>query len=646
MARPCAAAASLGVLVLALVDPARAGSGPAERYLEWSDAVSAPAPPPAAGKRLILIGWDGADWELLDQLMTGGAMPNLTRLVREGRTAVLESYPPTVSPMVWTTIATGAAPPDHGVLDFFEIEPGTGRYVPISALSRLVPAFWSVASEAGRSVGVVNFWATHPAQEVRGFLVSDRACPPLVDPDPSELASAVYPPAYVEGIRSLLASNLQPGPEVLAHFGRFHPGELKGQSAQLLAKLIRNTRVAEEAAERLYDKERPQSLTLYFLGTDEVDHLFGDEVAPRLPCVSEDRFARFGSVVPRYYAWVDSLLGRWMRRAKQDGAELLIVSDHGFKWGSRRSCGGNPLERRSAVFAHRPEGMAAAWGKDVRPARQRGKASVFDIVPTLSALLEIPVDRREPGQAHLEWFSGVRAAAAGDVWTKAPAPKFLPKQASVRTNEYAERLAALGYLSGPLPSAAAAPPAGSRPGKTETAFLNLGVWRNSREEREEAVQAFKEALRVRPGDPRATVDLIGDLLRLHRNHEAVEAAMASAGGEGEGQDWAAFEIAARLEEAGLIAEEERFLSAAIAAHSGSEPIEASLAGLRLEQGRCDEALRIVTPLLPAAQQPDTFNVAGLALKCLGRFAEGKKYLERSLALNPSQPAIRQMLAEP
>lgn len=611
-------------------------------YLDWIDVARRAPAPALRGRRVILIGWDGADWELLDSLMAQGRMPHLSRLTSAGRTAVLESYSPPISPIVWTTIATGATPPDHGVLDFFELDPASGRYAPVPAASRRVPAYWEVASARGLSVGAVNYWATFPAEEVRGFLVSDRACPALVDPDPAQLPSAVYPASYADGIGSVLDGRPLPDAATLSRFGEFLEGEKEATAATMLKRLLRNTRVVQEVGERLYDRDRPESMAIYFLGTDEVSHLFGLEAAPRLPCVSEDRFTRFSEIVPRYYAWMDSLLGRWMRRAEEDGAVLVLVSDHGFKWGARRACGGNPLETSTAAYAHRPEGAAAVWGRGVAPERRRGQASVFDVAPTLSALLGLPVDRREPGRARTEWFVGVARPNAIDLWSQSPPPKLLPAIAPSRTDEYAQRLASLGYLSGGLPEAAA-PPGGRRPGATETGYLNLGAWHNSRAEWGAAIEAFRHSLRVRSGYLPAEVDLVTALLRQRRRAEALDAAREALRFPGERLGWAVFEIAARFEQAGLLAEEERFLVEAAARLPTSEPVAVSLAGLKLGQGKCGDALDGVKSFLGPRALPDTLNVAGFALGCVGRPAEARPYLERSISLNPSQPEVRRML---
>ncbi len=111
-------------------------------------------------------------------------MPNWKRLTAEGYSASLTSFMPVLSPIVWTTVATGVGPDVHRVLDFQEVDAKTGQKVPISGDSRAVPAVWNVASAAGLKVGVVGWWATHPAEEVRASSSptmrarsSSRACP-------------------------------------------------------------------------------------------------------------------------------------------------------------------------------------------------------------------------------------------------------------------------------------------------------------------------------------------------------------------------------------------------------------------------------------------------------------------------------------
>src|SRR5436305_1092676 len=141
-------------------------------------SIPEPAPDPAIaraarpGRHVVFVGLDGADWDLLDPYMAEGVMPNLAALVRGGRSGVLTTIHPPLSPLVWTTMMTGVGPLEHGVLDFTRFSPATGAREPIGSGERRVPAIWNMATAGGRSVAVLGPWATYPAQPVGGVRVS------------------------------------------------------------------------------------------------------------------------------------------------------------------------------------------------------------------------------------------------------------------------------------------------------------------------------------------------------------------------------------------------------------------------------------------------------------------------------------------
>ena len=101
-------------------------------------------------------------------------MPNLARLVREGRSGVLRTFQPPLSPLIWTTMMTGTSPLQHRILDFTRFNPRTGAQELITSDERLEKAVWEMAGDNGRDVAVLGMWATHPAEPVRGLMVSER----------------------------------------------------------------------------------------------------------------------------------------------------------------------------------------------------------------------------------------------------------------------------------------------------------------------------------------------------------------------------------------------------------------------------------------------------------------------------------------
>ncbi|HKD19343.1 MAG TPA: alkaline phosphatase family protein, partial [Thermoanaerobaculia bacterium] len=463
---------------------------------------------PGGAAPVIWLGLDGLDWELLDRLSAEGKMPNWKRLTEEGSTARLKSFAPTLSPVVWTTLATGVGPDVHRVLDFQEIDPATGQRVPISGRSRVMPAIWNVASARGKTVGVVGWWATSPAEEVQGFFVSDATSPILFDGLPKQ--GVAYPASLAPGVEQIVARDGRVGSEDLAAFVALPVSEIASQLSSndpanklvLLSRAIAATRVESRIARELYDRQLPDLMMLYLEGTDVIGHLFASWVPPKMDCVSDADFARYRGTVDAYYALVDRVIGQWMRRASDDGATLVVNSDHGFRWGADRSCESGSLDPATALSWHRLDGVFAAWGARVIPNPQRAEAPVFDVEPTVAALLGVPVDRNARGSVLRSVFRGLADPAREDLASVSVRRLEIAPMSEKETSEYAKKLMALGYLSGSSSASVAVPAGGNTPGMTEGAWDNLGLYlflQGGDTDLALAEQAYKKSLAASPG---------------------------------------------------------------------------------------------------------------------------------------------------
>lgn len=141
---------------------------------------------PDPTSRVLVLGLDGLDWDFVLPLVDAGGMPNLEHLMEVGTWGRMEALVPTLSPLLWTSMATGVSADRHGILDFVEKDPETGQTVPVTGRGRRVPAIWNIASALGRRVAVVGWWATWPAERVNGVMISDRLYYTLtqgLDPD-------------------------------------------------------------------------------------------------------------------------------------------------------------------------------------------------------------------------------------------------------------------------------------------------------------------------------------------------------------------------------------------------------------------------------------------------------------------------------
>jgi len=124
--------------------------------------------------RAVVIGIDGADWKVIDALAAAGAMPNLTRLRERGVSGPIETLNDiALSPVIWTSVATGKTAAKHGVA-WFMVDQPDGTRVPVRSYNRKTLAIWNILAEHDLAPTVVGWWATFPAENVgRGAIVSD-----------------------------------------------------------------------------------------------------------------------------------------------------------------------------------------------------------------------------------------------------------------------------------------------------------------------------------------------------------------------------------------------------------------------------------------------------------------------------------------
>ena len=111
-------------------------------------------------RRVLLIGWDAADWHLIHPLMEAGRMPVLQRLVEAGTSGKIATLQPILSPILWNSIATGKRADKHGILGFVEPSPDGQSVRPVSSTSRRAKALWNILSQQGLRSNVVNWFAS------------------------------------------------------------------------------------------------------------------------------------------------------------------------------------------------------------------------------------------------------------------------------------------------------------------------------------------------------------------------------------------------------------------------------------------------------------------------------------------------------
>jgi predicted AlkP superfamily pyrophosphatase or phosphodiesterase len=97
---------------------------------------------PASSGRVIVLAFDGLDYELTRSLIEQGRLPNFARLARTGGFSPLATTMPPQSPVAWSTFTTGLEPAQHGIFDFVHRDPATLQ--PYLSTTRTEPPSWTV----------------------------------------------------------------------------------------------------------------------------------------------------------------------------------------------------------------------------------------------------------------------------------------------------------------------------------------------------------------------------------------------------------------------------------------------------------------------------------------------------------------------
>ncbi len=261
-----------------------------------------------AGRRVLVLGLDGATWDLLTPWIEQGHLPNLARLCAEGAWGPLASTIPPWSATAWTTFATGVNPGKHGVFDFWYNGPD-GKRLPVDANSVRAPTLWRRLSDAGRRVAVIGVPVTYPPVPINGVLVSGLLTPPTAP-------TFTYPPSLAEELRNV-AGVYSPDPyAVLA------------QSVNLLRDTIYWIDRHERAHRYLLGREPWDCFIQVIRASDVIHYYFWTFLRPGHPDYDAPGAAKYRELVLDAYRRMDDIIGH---RASQLGPDdvLIIMSDHG-----------------------------------------------------------------------------------------------------------------------------------------------------------------------------------------------------------------------------------------------------------------------------------------------------------------------------
>ena len=412
------------------------------------------------GDEVWVIGLDGADWDMLEPLIQRGDMPNLAALRDGGAWGVLRSDEPLLSPVLWTSIATGRTPDAHGVT-WFMTDTAEGTKVPVGTYDRRVHAMWNVAAEAGLSAGVVGWWASWPAEHLDGFVVSDYVGWHSfgVTGRESVVDGETWPPEIEDDVRNAMPHPDDVSIALLSRMVHLPHERLTanvgsssyGDDLTHLRQAIATSRGYTDIVKNQLRDQRPELLCLYYEGTDAVMHLFGDDAPPRQPWITAEAFEAYSDVVSAYWAWQDELLGELLA-LRGPRTTVVVVSDHGFRSGDERRKEDH-FRVETADADHMIDGLIVVNGPETPVGTKISGADIYDVAPTVLHALGLPVARELNGDVLADAFRSdvlidrpVTRVASFENRPLARPP--LPNHEQGASTAMEEMLRSLGYIAG------------------------------------------------------------------------------------------------------------------------------------------------------------------------------------------------------
>ncbi len=406
-------------------------------------------------KKVLLIGWDAADWKVINPLMDAGKMPNVQKLVDQGVAGQIATLRPPLSPMLWTSIATGKRPFKHGIHGFSEPTPGGLGIQPVTNLSRKCKAVWNILNQNALRSIVIGWWPSHPAEPINGVTVSDhfhKARGRLEQGWPL-LPNTVHPAELAD---TLAEMRLHPedvvGPMVQAFVPRAaEVDQDKDSRLYMLAKILCECVSIHSAATWLIENQPWDLFAVYYDAIDHFSHGFMRYHPPRQEFIPEKDFELYKDVLATGYTFHDQMLGTLLNKIGDD-VTVILMSDHGFHPDHLRPKSIPQIPAGPAI-EHRDFGILTMRGPGIKRDELLHGANVLDVAPTILTLFGLPVGADMDGKVLTSAFGEPPKVetipswedVAGEDGRHPPDTRLDP----VGAKESLEQLVALGYIAKP-----------------------------------------------------------------------------------------------------------------------------------------------------------------------------------------------------
>lgn len=371
-------------------------------------------------KKILVIGWDSADWGVARPLMDAGMMPGLKSLIENGASGNIKTLEPSFSPILWTSIATGKLADKHNILGFLEPNESGEGVRPISGSSRKAKAVWNILQSQKYKCNVIGWWPSHPAEPVNGVMVSNlfhqnHNC---FRKDWEMAEGSVWPKSLQDQISDL---RVHPSEISAGKVQVFVPDAAKvnqdeDDSLQIIQTLLAETESVFNATMWALQNTEWDFTAVYFNELDKFSHHFMKFHPPQLQGVSDESFQLYHNVVTAAYTYYDVILQYILKTIPSD-TTVILLSDHGFHSGDKRKRKIPDLYGGAAI-EHNPLGMLCIKGPGIKSNETIYAAGLLDITPTVLTIAGLPVGEDMDGEVLFGIFNEKTNKESISSWEK------------------------------------------------------------------------------------------------------------------------------------------------------------------------------------------------------------------------------------
>ena len=351
--------------------------------------------------KFLLLGWDSADWKVINPLIDRGEMPALESLINKGVMGNIATLDPPLSPMLWTSIATGKYAYKHGVHGFLEKSKEDNKMRAVTNDSIQTSTLWQILNKHGFKTNIVGWWPSHPANKLNGAQVSNfyaKAGKESKWHNWKTVPKSIYPEEMAEILNPL---RVHPGELGIEQLSSFIPNykDLSKDDVKLVNLLLAD--LAEclsvhSASTYLAEHTEWDFMAVYYNAIDHVSHCFMKYHPPKLEWVDQQKFDLYNTVIEAIYRFHDMMLSRWLELVDDD-TYVMVLSDHGFHSDNLRV---KELPKEPAAIAreHNYLGMLTLKGPGISKDDLIYGSSLLDITPTILALFGLPIGEDMDGK--------------------------------------------------------------------------------------------------------------------------------------------------------------------------------------------------------------------------------------------------------